>query len=198
MSVGRILRAARSHAVLMEIGIGVAVLCICLLVAGIAIRVSVAEGAAESRRAVTDAKALEMRRERLAPHLEQINAIPTPEGLRWVQDADVGECGVDPSDGGLVQAEAWFEWQATESVAYDEVSRTAAVGYVEILDHLVDHGWRIGERENLNGMVSTANPDFDSVELVHPSGVRMRTQFFGDAILGDLFFKGAPQVCSFA
>lgn len=180
---------------LVEIGIGLVVLCVCLLGAGLVIR-----AAAEStqRQIVTDEKALEVRRERLAPHLKQVNAIPTPEGLRWVHDADVGECGFDSSDGRLIQAEAWFEWEAIEEVAYDEVSRAAAIGYVEILDYLAAHGWRIGKRENLNGLVSEANPDFDSVDLVHPSGVKIRTQFFGDAILGRLFFKGAPKVCSFA
>lgn len=183
---------------LAEIGIAVAVLCVCLVVAGLVIRASVAELAAERQRAVTDKNALEVRRERLAPHLEQVNAIPTPEGLRWQGDADVGECGVDSSDGRLIQAEAWFEWEAMEEVAYDEVSRAAAIGYVEILDYLVAHGWRMGKRENLNGLVSEANPDFDSADLVHPSGVKIRTQFFGDAILGRLFFKGAPKVCSFA
>ncbi|MFI5626447.1 hypothetical protein ACIA03_23510 [Nocardioides sp. NPDC051685] len=183
-----------------EIGIGLAVLCVCLLVAGLVIRVSVAELAAESTRpdVVTDEKALEVRRERLAPHLEQVNAIPTPVGLRWVHVADVGKCGIDRSDGSLIQAEAWFEWEATEPVAYDQVSRVAAVGYVEILDHLVDHGWRVSKRENLNGMVTAANPGFDSADLVHSSGVKMRTQFLGDVILGRLFFRGAPKVCSFA
>ncbi|NGN92667.1 hypothetical protein G5C66_07940 [Nocardioides sp. KC13] len=186
---------AGSHPVLVEIGVALAVLCVCLLVAGIVIRDAAADSTPEI---VTDEKALEVRRERLAPHLEQVNAIPTPEGLRRTHDADVGECGYDSSDGRLVQAEAWFEWTATEPVAYDEVSRPAAVGYVEILDHLVEHGWRISERENLNGMVTAANPDFDSADLVHPSGVKIRTQFLGGVILGRLFFKGAPKVCSFA
>ncbi len=194
----RLLRAVASRGVLAEIGIAVAVLCVCLVVAGLVIRASVAELAAETQRVVTDEKALEVRRERLAPHLEQVNAIPTPEGLRWQGDADVGECGVDSSDGRLIQAEAWFEWEAMEEVAYDEVSRAAAVGYVEILDYLAAKGWRISKRENLNGLVSEANPDFDSADLVHASGVKIRTQFFGDAILGRLFFKGAPKVCSFA
>ncbi|WP_328531681.1 hypothetical protein OG984_11330 [Nocardioides sp. NBC_00368] len=180
---------------LVEIGVGLVVLCVCLLMAGIAIRELAADSTPEI---VTDEKALDARRERLAPHLEQVNAIPTPEGLRWTRDADVGECGYDSSDGRLVQAEAWFEWKATEPVAYDEVSRPAAVGYVEILDHLVEHGWRISKRENLNGMVSAANPDFESADLVHPSGVKMRTQLLGDVILGRLFFRGAPKVCSLA
>lgn len=194
----RLLRAVAARSVLAEIGIAVAVLCVCLVVAGVVIRASVAELAAETQRVVTDKNALEVRRERLAPHLEQVNAIPTPEGLRWQGDADVGECGVDSSDGRLIQAEAWFEWEAMEEVAYDEVSRAAAIGYVEILDYLVAHGWRMGKRENLNGLVSEANSDFDSADLVHPSGVKIRTQFFGDAILGRLFFKRAPKVCSFA
>lgn len=200
MSVARILRVSRSHPVLVEIGIGLTVLCVCLVVAGLVIRASVAELAAETtqRDIVTDEKALEVRRERLAPHLEQVNAIPAPEGLRWQGDVDVGECGVDSSDGRLVQAEAWFEWEAIEKVAYDEVSRAAATGYVEILDYLVAHGWQLGKRENLNGLVSEANPDFDSADLIHPSGVKIRAQFFGNAILGRLFFKGAPKVCSFA
>lgn len=31
-----------------------------------------------------------------------------------------------------------------------------------------------------------------------PSGVKMRTQFLGNPILGRHFFTGAPKVCSFA
>lgn len=108
------------------------------------------------------------------------------------------ECRVDESDHHLVQVGAWFVWETTEEVAFDEVSEAGAAGYVEILDYLADHGWRISKRENLNGMVSGANRDFDSADLEHPSGVTMRTQLLGNSILGHLFFKGAPKVCSFS
>lgn len=191
----RLPRSVAARSVLMEVGGGIAILCTLLLLAGLAIRASVDEVAAE-REIVTDAKALEVWRDKLEPHLEQINSIPTPDGLRWRQDAAVDGCAVDESDNHLVQVDAWFVWEATEEVAFDEVSKAGAAGYVEILDYLVDHGWRISKRENLNGMVSGANRDFDSADLQHPSGVTMRAQFFGDAIVGDLDFEGAPKVCS--
>lgn len=192
----RLLRAVAARSVLVEVGIGIAILCTLLLLAGLVIRASVNESSQAERAVVTDQKALEVWRDKLEPHLEQINSIPTPDGLRWPQDAAVDGCGVDESDHHLVQAGAWFEWEATEEVAYGEVSEAGAAGYVEILDHLVDHGWRISMRENLNGMVSGANRDFDSADLMHPSGVTMSTQFFGDLISGDLDFEGAPKVCS--
>ncbi|MER7607447.1 hypothetical protein [Nocardioides sp. NPDC127503] len=183
---------------LVEVGIGIAILCTLLLLAGLVIRASVDESRQAERAVVTDQKALEVWRDKLEPHLEQINSIPTPDGLRWPEDAAVDECRVDESDDNLVQVGAWFVWEATEEVAFDEVSEMGAAGYVEILDYLADHGWRISKRENLNGMVSGVNRDFDSADLEHPSGVTMRTQFLGNSILGHLFFKGAPKVCSFS
>lgn len=192
----RLLRAVAARSVLVEVGIGIAILCALLLLAGLVIRASVDESRQAERAVVTDQKALEVWRDKLEPHLEQVNSIPTPDGLRWRQDAVVGECGVDESDDHLVQVGAWFEWKATEQVAFGEVSEAGAAGYVEILDYLADHGWRISKRENLNGMVSGANRDFDSADLEHPSGVTMSTQFFGDLISGDLDFEGAPKVCS--
>jgi hypothetical protein len=194
----RLLRAVASRSVLVEVGIGIAIFCTLLLLAGLAIRASVAESRQAERAVVTDQKALELWRDKLEPHLEQINSIPTPDGLRWPEDAAVDGCGVDESDRHLVEVDASFVWEATEEVAFDEVSEAGAAGYVEILDYLADHGWRISKRENLNGMVSGANRDFDSADLEHPSGVTMGTQFFGDLISGDLDFKGAPKVCSFA
>ncbi|MEU0267879.1 hypothetical protein [Nocardioides sp. NPDC006303] len=194
----RLLRAVAVRGVLVEVGIGIAILCTLLLLAGLVIRASVDESRQAERAVVTDQKALEVWRDKLEPHLEQINSIPTPEGLRWPEDAVVDECRVDESDHHLVQVGAWFVWEATEEVAFDEVSEVGAAGYVEILDYLADHGWRISKRENLNGMVSSANRDFDSADLEHPSGVTMRTQLLGNSILGHLFFKGAPKVCSFS
>lgn len=194
----RLLRAVAARSVLVEVGIGIAILCTLLLLAGLVIRASVDESRRAERAVVTDQKALEVWRDELEPHLEQINSIPTPDGLRWPEDAAVDECRVDESDHHLVQVGAWFVWEATEEVAFDEVSEAGAAGYVEILDYLADHGWRISKRENLNGMVSGANRDFDSADLEHPSGVTMRTQFLGNSILGHLFFEGAPKVCSFS
>jgi hypothetical protein len=194
----RLPRAVAARTVLVEVAVGIAILCTLLLLAGLAIRAGVDESRRAERAVVTDQKALEVWRDKLEPHLEQINSIPTPDGLRWPKDAAVDECGVDESDNHLVQVSAEFVWEATEEVAFDEVSEDGAAGYVEILDYLVDHGWRISKRENLNGMVSGANRDFDSADLEHLSGVTMGTQFLGDAILGHLSFEGAPKVCSFS
>lgn len=192
----RLLRAVAARSVLVEVVVGVAIFCTLLLLAGLAIRASVDESGRAERAIVTDQEALEVWRDKLEPHLEQINSIPTPDGLRWSEDAVVDGCRVDESDHHLVQVDAAFVWEATDEVAVDEVSVAGAAGYVEILDYLSDHGWGISKQENLNGMVSSANPDFDSADLEHHSGVTMRTQFLGSSILGDLDFEGAPKVCS--